>query len=354
MNDIEGLLQSINLDNVKIPLKVENKILYSLNNLDSSRKEAKIKKILQFIVSLIITMVSTTGICFATVQIYNEYIKKQETIESRGLFDTGDGISNFDTDLRQNDMIWDDKNRFFYKIINNYTDYMKYKERLSILPEMLEQDFEYDFLLIITWQTERELHEADLEVSRIESNDTTTNIILKQKQSPNYNSENNIIYAVISNEELKNEVNIKVEVNKSVVTGYTNIDELPSDYSIEDAIDDGCFVISNGEVKSKDIYLIDKFIEDAENNKNCFLRIYNREDYEIRQATYICDIEYKDGVFYETKKNITNSIEKEEYFHSYEKLLKREGLFGTEYLWVLKKEDLENKKYLAYPLVFIK
>lgn len=348
MKDVEKILQKAGNQEIKIPLSVKEKIQYAINNVENKQNKIGAKQLLQFIVGMIITMISTTGICWATVQIYNEYIKKQETIQSTSLFHTGDGISSYETDLTQNDMVLDEENGFYYKLICDLEGYTIYKNRINVLPEMKSEDFENKFILIITWQNEREIHETDLEVIDIQSDDTTTNIILKQKENPDYNSKDNIIYAVISNEKLKNNIKIQVENHKILATGYTDISELPSDYSIEKAISDGCFVIENNVIKSENPYAIDKFIEKAEKRENCFIRIYCKE----QRATYVYDIEYKDGIFYESKKNISN-LEEKESFHSYEKLLRVDDALGAGYFGILRKEDLEENSDNIHPILFI-
>lgn len=348
MKDIEKILQMARNQEIKIPLSVENKIRYAINNVEYKQNKFGVKQLLQFIVWMIIAMIGTTGICWATAQIYNEYIKKQDTIQSRGLFDTGDGISNYETDLTQNDMIFDDENGFYYKVICNFESYTRYKERINILPEMTSEDLKSVFILIITWNTKREMHETDLEVIDVESDNETTNIILKQKQNPNYDSEDNIIYAVISKEKLRNYVKIQVEHYKIPAIGYADIDELSSDYSIEEAMKDGCFVISRNEIKSKNPYLIDEFIEKAENGENSFIRIYCEDE----RATFVYDIEYKDGLFYEKQKNISN-IEQKESFHSYEKILKGDYNIGIVYYGILREEDIENRLYQGNPIVIV-
>lgn len=352
MKDIEEFLQTMDIENVKIPLNIETKIQYALSNPDSKRKENGIKKIVKFIVGIIITMVSTSGICFATVQIYNEYIKRQETINSRGLFDSGDGITNYETDLTQNDMKYSEESELLYKVITNMNDYQKYKERVNSLPEMTQDDFNTEFLLIMTWRVEREIHQTDLKVNNIIAEDNATYIYLAQKENANINSKNNIIYAVISKEKLKDNIVILTEHYKITNSEYTDVNNLPSDYSIEQAIQDGCVVIENNTLKSSNINKIDEFIANSENGENGYIRIYVKEDFDFRKGTYIHEIEYKDGVYYRNIKNITNREEKE-VFNSYEKIEKQISLSGIIYGGISRKEHMKTKVYSRTPLITI-
>ena len=325
MKDIENMLQiagNEKKEKLKIPLRIENEIQYTINNIDKNKRKTSIKKLFQTIIWIIITMVCSTGVCLATIQIYNEYIKKQGTTQSNLFINWEDG--NFENLTRI--MTYDTENHQYYKIINNFEDYTKFKKRIAKLPEMTSQDFETDFLLVITWTEKRLIHETDLEVVDVKSDNITTNIILNQKENPNYDLKDNVIFAVISNEELRDNIKIKIEHHQIVPNGYTSIDELPENYTVEQAIQDGCVVIEETILKSEDPYAIDKFIEKTENGENSFIRIYDKQS----KSTYIHDIEYKDGVYYERTKDILN-VDKINYFNSYEKLLKIDSPFGQEY-----------------------
>ena len=80
-------------------------------------------KIVKVSVILFVITLSLTGITFAGVTLYNTFIKKQDKMETRGLFDDGRGYSNYETDLMANDMTWQDDVRLYYRAITNSTDY---------------------------------------------------------------------------------------------------------------------------------------------------------------------------------------------------------------------------------------
>ena len=183
MKDIENILQiagNEKKEKLKIPLRIENEIQNTINNIDKNKRKNSIKKLFQTIIWIIITMVCSTGVCWATIQIYNEYIKKQGTTQSNLFINWEDG--NFEDLTRI--MTYDTENHQYYKIINNFGDYTKFKKTINNLPEMTSQDFETDFLLVITWTEKRLIHETDLEVVEVKSDNTTTNIILNQKKLP--------------------------------------------------------------------------------------------------------------------------------------------------------------------------
>ena len=79
-------------------------------------------------------------------EIISTDVRNANEIESRGLFDLGDGQTYYEIDLMANDMKWNDDARLYSKIIENKEDYEKYQERLKVLPEI---DFENEALIII-------------------------------------------------------------------------------------------------------------------------------------------------------------------------------------------------------------
>lgn len=89
-------------------------------------------------------------------------------------------------------------------------DYNKYAERIEI-PEMTEQNFKDVFLLVVSNENVREESEVDLEIFDVIANDNTMNIIMKQKENPNYQNQTNVFYAVVDNSVLKDNITIEIE-----------------------------------------------------------------------------------------------------------------------------------------------
>lgn len=355
MDKLDFEIKKVLKSEIDLPCEYTKMISYTLKNKNNIKKNRFWKqKLYRMLIGGLATILGTTGVCFASAKIYSEYILKQENIESSGLFVDENGVSNYETDFTQNDMIYGEEEKFLYKIINNYSDYKKYKSRVNELPEMSEDDFSEKIMLIVTWASNRELHEMDLEIKSIKSDDTTTYITLKQKENPNYNTQNNIIYSIILNKDLKSNIKVQFELPEFTSTNFVDAKNLPTDYSIEEAIKDGCFVLYNGALKSNNLHAIDEFINKSESGENCFIRIYCKENYDIRTGTFIYDVEFRDGVYYQKRTDISD-INKESSFHSYEKILKNEdGPFGIEYYWVNNKKEIENSYYVTDPFVFIK
>lgn len=216
------------------------------------------------IIILCITL-SLTGITFAGVTIYNTFIKKQDKMETRGLFDDGRGYTSYETDLMVNDMTWQSDVRLYYRVITNSSDYEKYKSRIPTFPEISEINFDENFIVIIANENYRDFDEIDMEISNVYADETTTNIIMKQKENPNMNDTTNVWYAIVDNSQLKDKVKIKIEHKIFNNENVIKISELPIDYSVNTAIEDGCFVLINNKVVSSNEKQLDEFIEKTKN-----------------------------------------------------------------------------------------
>ncbi len=145
----------------------------------------------------------------------NSIIKERGEIKTSGLYNYN-GDMSYENDLMQNDMIYHTECSLYHKIITNMSDYNKYKERITI-PDMVESDFNNTFLVIIADETLRkDLKETNLMIYDIYSDETTTYIIMKQKDETKLNVDqellNNVFYAIVDKSLLKD--NVKVEIEK--------------------------------------------------------------------------------------------------------------------------------------------
>lgn len=279
---------------------------YNKNNnyeviLSEIKKEESIKKnsFFKIVAAIIISLFGTTGIVFASNKIYNEYIKKQNEINSNQLFVVKEGT--FSNDF-SNDMIYADKVDLYYKIITNIEDYDIYKTKINELPEMTQDSFNDNFLIIIGNWGSRQSYESDLTISDVNADETTTCIKLKQKEKPNYNKTTITLYAIIDKALLREKTNITIEYPKIETNNFASLDSLPDNYSVENALNDGCFVEENYNILSNDKYAIDELIKKSQNGEEGFLRIYSKYDDYIR----IIDLEFKDGIFFMNERNSIN------------------------------------------------
>lgn len=127
------------------------------------------------------------------------YIKERAEMTSYTLYDF-EGV-----DLLREDMIWNSKSRLYHKIITNMEDYNVYNKRID-LPDMSENDFLNYSIAVITYENPREIYEIDSYISEIIVEGETSNIILKQYDNPRENCKNNVLWAVVNKEMLKENI----------------------------------------------------------------------------------------------------------------------------------------------------
>lgn len=142
-------------------------------------------------------------------------IVKNGELKTSGLYNYNGDLS-YENDLMQNDMIYHTECSLYHKIVTNMNDYNKYKERIAI-PEMTENDFTNRVLVIIANETLRkDPKETNLMIYDISCDETTTNIIMKQKETTKDNADqelmNNVFWAIFDKSQLKD--NIIVTINK--------------------------------------------------------------------------------------------------------------------------------------------
>lgn len=292
----------------------------------------EMNKVAKVFVIILCASVLLTGITYAGMIIYNEFIKKQDEVNSRGLFDLGDGHTYYEIDLMANDMIWNAKPRLYHRIIDNSKDYEKYKSRINEFPNVDEIDFNENFVVVIANENIRQPHEKDLTIFNITADENTTHIIMKQKENPDYNAESNIWYAIVDKSLLRESADVIIEQRIFNTGEYKDIKELPQDYSVENAIEDGCIVLQNNKVVSNNIDKLDNFMKETENNVNSFIRIYTEYKSSNIDEVRVKDIEYYNGIYYLRDFNLKD--EEKEYYNSFtSKLKKSNNKFGTEYSW---------------------
>lgn len=297
----------------------------------------KMNKIVKVGIVIFGITVGLTGITFAGITIYNTlinddtFIKKQDKMETRGLFDDGRGYTDYEIDLMANDMTWQGDVRLYYRIITNSNDYQKYKSRISTFPEASEINFDENFIVIIANENFRDFDEIDMKISNVYADENTTNIIMKQNENPDMNDTSNVWYAIVDNLQLKDDVKIIVEHKNFNNENVLEISELPLDYSVDAAIKDGCFTLKNNKRVSSNENQLDEFIEKTKKGEKCFVRVYSNYEGDIN----ITDVNFEDGIYY-VDSGIPNY--KAKYHSTYRRLEKME----------VKNGDYKNIEYVFY------
>lgn len=317
---------------------------------EMNRKKSGTHKIFKMVAMIMITLLATTGVVFAGAKIYENYIKKEDEIASRGLFDRGDGITTYEIDLMVNDMIWNSEPKLYHKIITNIDDYHIYKERVNELPDLTDKDFEENFVVIIANENVRDFDEKDLHIYNVYAEKDTTYIILKQKENPDETNESNIWYAIVDKSQLRDNIKVEIEHRIPESEDFINIEELPENYSIEDAIKDGCFVENQNEVLSNNPNAIEEFMNKAERGENCFIRVYSKSNAFIK----ITDVEFENGIYYTYSDYSKSEIayDRQSICKAYKYLVKKEADDLTRYIFTNDKPDIES--WEGNPLVSIR
>ena len=238
-------------------------------------KHTEIKRKLVAITSSILGIIATTGVVYASVAIHNVLFTQKYT---RTDFTKNPGYEYYQ-DMQMSDNI-------YYKRIYNYEEYKLATQRWDNLVEMSEADFQESFMIIIAGQN---YDTTSLYISDIYIEDNKTCVELRKKDK--WTSGSTVISAKVSRELDREEIKIKNLPNEVSTTGkYKDLDEITLDYTKEQALEDGCFVVEQyGDIISENKNQLDEFIEKKENG---VIRIYGYKSGVFR----ITDVEYDNGL----------------------------------------------------------
>ena len=177
---------------------------------------------------------------------------------------------------------------FYYKKIYDYNEYLNYKEKFNQILEVTEDEFKENFIIIILVEKEYLLN---LSVDNYYNIDDKLQIDLYTNESIDTEKTNG--NAILIKREMDREkVNIEKIVKGMEMQPYTNLKELPPDYSKEQAITDNCLVTSLDEMKTYNKEVLDTFISNVNNNISSSIRVCRSVNNSI---AYILDIEYVQG-----------------------------------------------------------
>lgn len=266
-------------------------------------KSIKFAHKLGLVFNFILSLIVTTGVVYASIFAY-EFIQKNTNTN----FDKNKGY-----DYKQN-MIYN--NSMYYKKIYNYNEYLEIQKIWDNLVELKQEEFSDYFIIIIAGEN---YATTNLYVSDIYDKDEKLFIELKQKS--NEWNENNTVISVKVPKELDREninlINLPNEIKNQ--NQKLSIDEISHDYSIEDAIQDNCFVVISDKrniVVSEDKDRLNNFVNNCNNKINDYIRIYIKEP----ERFIIHDLEYKDNKIIMVTKEF-NSGGDEMYYRTGNKLV---------------------------------
>lgn len=329
MKNVDEILEKIKLENINVPDEIDDKVNYAINNLNINRnfenKYFNSKKLITAFVSLVI-IILTTGV-YATMKNNRKVEQKEGTIEQNAtIFNNSNEYYDWVHDMNSDD-------NMYYKKITDYSEYLKIKKVWSDVIEMKEEDFENEFFLIL-------IARENTYISNIYCDENTTFIELSYNNAQNYNAEKNRITTKISKELDRKFLDIKVNPNIEGTDSYKKLEDFEKNYSKEEAISEGYFVLDDCEIISKDKEQLDRFIEST-NNASSTIRIINYSTYSDFK---ICDLVYNNGNYqmseYCPETGITtfatgNRIVKQS--------VKYKGVFNEKWSYLLVDEEKWNK-----------
>ncbi len=245
------------------------------------------------------TMAMTMGVVYAGVATYNYFTKETTT----------DFNKNQVYDYVQ-DMTY--QNGVYYRTVMNYEEYKQCLDRWDNLVEMTEEDFENYFVVITAGENYSTI---GLYVSNVTTDDSTLYIDLSKKNSDNEEENQTTITSTkIPIEQNRDNIVINITKEEPSNEKFEKIENLPKEYSKEQAIKDGCFVVENNIVVSDNKNALDNFLKTTNEGKEGFIRIAMYSD----NGVFIKDVEYKNKKYLEAD-DATRAGQKEIYYNTAEK-----------------------------------
>ena len=261
------------------------------------REETNENRFLKAVAMFIITVLTTIGVVYAGMVIYNNFKNKTAYI-------------NFNNSLISQE--WVDENMknsaeeqdIYYASIRSYEEYLRYKEKIGSLGEFKAEDFNNNFIVLICG-----------EEINVESLETDNDTLYINFMSSFTKGEQNVHELLVPNEQYRENIKLVRKYDKSESVNIA-IEDIPSDYTKEQAIADGFVVTENNKIISNNENDIYDFIEKSKNGENCFIRfvVYNAENNKIE----IGDLEYKDGKYLYKLRKIHKDGNEELQYSQYE------------------------------------
>ena len=264
LNKIEELSYQETASILNLPLSTVKTNIYrgkkELRKILIQKGFKEMNKMSKTILIVLIAGILLTGVAYAVVRLYNNF--------------------EYTTEINFNDFEF--SNGFYYKKIYSYSDYLNYKEEFNQILAVDENEFKENFMIIIVTESQRL---SGLALDSYNNIDDTLQINLIEDKNVDENKPTGNAKKEMDREK----VNIEKTAKNMNMQSYINIKELPSNYSKEQAIEDKCLVVDQIEMKTYNKEILDSFVSNVNNNKNCNIRIYQLEGTENLYSRYrIC------------------------------------------------------------------
>ena len=172
----------------------------------------------------------------------------------------------------------------YYKKISSYEEYLKYKVKWPSIIEMTKEEFEDNFLIVIiaSWRM------PGISIANISADDNTLYVELQSNVTDEeIKKEEYMVSAMVLKELDRDNISVKEIVKKIKSDKYEKLENLPSDYNLENAKQDRCVIVNNNQISSEDDERLDTFIENTKNGIEDYIRIFRRNEIkEKRRGNY--------------------------------------------------------------------
>ena len=247
------------------------------------------KKIIIFLILIVLIIGSLVFLYFNNNSSKNETETTSENTENVTSLQNDENkykSSNITYQINDNILLSDYKtiNRFYYRVIKDYQTYLDTKDNFNNILEVSEKDFEDNFMILVIIEN---VPVNGLIFDNLSADDSSLTLNYVVNSSDRDAQTGTSI--LVSNDLYRDTINIEKTVPEMKMTSYTNIRELPKDYSVEDAKKDNCLVIDMKNHANYNLNNLEDFIEKVKNKENAEIRIYNYMD---NDQIYIYDITY--------------------------------------------------------------
>ena len=247
------------------------------------------KKIIIFLILIVLIIGSLVFLYFNNNSSKNETETTSENMEDVTSLQNDENkykSSNITYQINDNILLSDYKtiNRFYYRVIKDYQSYLDTKNNFNNILEVSEKDFEDNFMILVIIEN---MPVNGLIFDNLSADDSSLTLNYVVNSSDRDAQTGTSI--LVSNDLYRDTINIEKTVPEMKMTSYTNIRELPKDYSVEDAKKDNCLVIDMKNNANYNLNNLEDFIERVKNKENAEIRIYN---YMGNDQIYIYDITY--------------------------------------------------------------
>ena len=247
------------------------------------------KKIIIFLILIVLIIGSLVFLYFNNNSSKNETETTSENTENVTSLQNDENkykSSNITYQISDNILLSDYKtiNRFYYRVIKDYQTYLDTKDNFNNILEVSEKDFEDNFMILVITEN-APVNGLIFDNLSADDSSLTLNYVVNSSDRDAQTGTS----ILVSNDLYRDTINIEKTVPTMEMSSYTNIRELPKDYSVEDAKKDNCLVIDMKNNANYNLNNLEDFIEKVKNKENAEIRIYNYMD---NDQIYIYDITY--------------------------------------------------------------